>query len=657
MCKVIVFAGTTEGYGLCRFLESHGVSVCACTATDYGARALEEGTYLSVRAGRLKAEEMKAFFETKGPSLILDATHPYAVEATKNIQTAAREAGISYVRVLRGESAQEKRAVYVHTVEEAADYLKSTTGNVLVTTGSKELSAFTEVPDYENRIFARVLSLASVAEASAALGFEGKNLICMQGPFSRELNAAMLRQYDCRYLVTKDSGSAGGFPEKLLACEECGVVPVIVGRPCKEEGLSPEACRRYLSQVFGFSLKARVSLVGIGMGTQKTLTYEAREVLEQADLIIGARRMTEAAARPGQAVLVEYQPEKIAAFIQEHPEYEQVAVALSGDVGFYSGAKKLLKLLGAETRLVCGISSAAYFMGKIGLSWEDALLVSAHGRDCNLVGAIREHKKVFGILGTRDGIRTLADKLTAYGLGEVLLYVGEQLSYPEERIFAKPARELTAYEGDALCVFCACNPEAIPLKATHGIRDEAFLRGNAPMTKEEVRCVSLGKLGLLPDSVCYDVGAGTGSVAIEMALRANRGQVYAIEKKEEALALLLENKKKFCADNLMIVPGTAPEILKDLPAPTHAFIGGSSGSLREIVEALLSKNPQVILVINCITLETLSEALAVIKEHEALASEVVQIAAARSKEVGRYHMMMGENPIYILTIGPKERRM
>lgn len=175
----------------------------------------------------------------------------------------------------------------------------------------------------------------------------------------------------------------------------------------------------------------------------------------------------------------------------------------------------------------------------------------------------------------------------------MLLYVGENLSYENEKIFVKPASELTEYKGDPLSVICAVNENAGTHLETHGIRDEEFIRGKAPMTKEEVRTVSLSKLRLTADSVCYDVGAGTGSLSIEMALRAHQGQVWAIEKKEDAVELIHRNKVKFAADNLEIVEGLAPEALKDLPTPTHAFIGGSSGNLKEIVKLLLEKNPQV----------------------------------------------------------------
>ena len=303
----------------------------------------------------------------------------------------------------------------------------------------------------------------------------------------------------------------------------------------------------------------------------------------------------------------------------------------------------------ADVEVICGISSVVYFMSRIGLSWDDAKITSAHGKNCNLVSFIRHNQKVFSILGTGTAVAELAGKLVAYGMGDVLLYVGENLSYPEEKIFVKTAAELTSYEGQPLSVVCAWNENADSAPSTHGIPDGEFIRGKAPMTKEEVRSVSLSKLRLREDSICYDVGAGTGSVSVEMALRAELGLVYAIEKKEEAAALLEENKVKFAVDNLEIIKGEAPEALKDLPAPTHAFIGGSSGNLKEIVALVLEKNPDVRIVINCITLETISEALEVLKKYKFSDQEIVQLSASRSKELGRYHLMMGENPIYIIT--------
>lgn len=649
MYKVLAFAGTTEGVILCNLLARNKVRTYACVATEYGSFSYEKSEYLNIHAGRLTSEEMTALLEEIKPELVLDATHPYAVEVTENIRSACERFGVCYQRVRRESGIHSDQAVYVESTEAAVAFLKETQGNILLTTGSKELSKYAELPDYQERIYARVLSLPEVIESCSRLGITGKHLIGMQGPFSKEMNEAMLRQFSCKYLVTKDTGKAGGFQEKLEAAHICGVIPVVIGRPLEEKGLTLAEAKKQLAVRYGFELKPKVTLVGIGMGTEKTLTIAGKEAIEKADLLIGAKRMVDAVRSTQQDFLYEYRSEQIVLYIKEHPEYEHIAVVLSGDVGFYSGAKKLLGSLGTDTEVICGISSVAYFMSKIGHSWEDTRLLSVHGRNCNVISEIRHHEKTFAIMGTSAGIAGLAKKLVYYGMGEVLLYVGENLSYENEKIFSEKASDLTDYKGDALSVVCVWNPKAEEPKATHGIADDAFIRGKAPMTKSEVRTVSLAKLKLAKDSVCYDVGAGTGSVAVEMALRACKGSVCAIEKKEEAAALIEENKRKFAVDNLEIIRGTAPEALNDMPIPTHAFIGGSSGNLREIVQVLLHKNRNVRIVINCITLETVNEALEVIRELAFQESEIVQIGVSRAKELGRYHMMMGENPIYVIT--------
>lgn len=697
MCKILLFAGTTEGYALAEYLYENQVAAHICTATDYGQKGLQERENFTCSGQRMDRGEIEAFLEEGEFTHVVDATHPYAAQASVNIREACRAKHVPYMRVLReglpvrdaqgapqeGLSVQEGRNAsqsgarpggvretdakslgdacrvhYVESIAAAVDFLKGTEGNILVSTGSKELAAFTQLPDYENRVYARVLSLPSVVESCAGLGFTGSHLICMQGPFSLEMNEAMLRQWDCKYLVTKDTGHAGGFQEKCEAAFRQGASLVIIGRPVREQGDTFWECKRKLQSICQIPYRPQVSLVGIGMGGGGTMTLAGQEACKEAELLVGAGRMVEAAASPGQQILREYRADEILNYLLGHPQYEKIAVALSGDVGFYSGCRRLMEKLrdglppDAIVQAIPGISSLNYFMAKIGRGWERAALASAHGRTCNLVHLIKSHEGTFGILGDAGGIAALAQKLCTYGMGEVRLFVGEQLSYPQEKIFSAHAEELTDYQGDALSVFYAENP--CPVVYPGRIRDEAFIRNapgekTVPMTKEEVRAVSLAKLEITEDAVCYDVGAGTGSLSVEMAMRAFGGKVYAVERKPEAVELIRENACRLGADNLEVVEGTAPEALGALEAPTHCFIGGSSGNLREILEVILGKNPAARIVINCITLETLQEAM---DSMEALAlggTEVVQVAVSRARKLGRYHMMMGENPIYIIS--------
>ena len=650
MEKILVFAGTIEGRKIAEFLNDNGISACVCVATEYGESLLPKGEHLHISHERLTEEEMEALIDREGFTLVVDATHPYAAVVTENIKAACSAKKVTYLRLLReSENWKSEDVVCVDSVQEAAAYLSGTTGNILATTGSKELKSYTVIPEYEERVYARVLSLPEVVKSCAELGFTGKHLICMQGPFSLEMNTAMLRQYDIRYMVTKETGKNGGFPEKVEAAKRAGATLVVIGRPIKEEGLSFTACKKVLAEKLDIYLHQQISLVGIGPGSREGQTVEARQCFEEANLIIGAKRMTESVAKPGQPVFAAYKPEVIRDYIAEHPEYEKIAVALSGDVGFYSGARKLIEVLGEDVRIVPGISSMVAFLARLKLPWEDVVPFSMHGKPANLIGHIRKNPKVYAILGTADGVSKLCEKLVFYGMGDVRVFVGENLSYPNERILKGKAEDFTELVTDPLCVVYIENDRAFEHIVTHGMSDELFLRDKVPMTKEEVRTASVSKLHLQKNSVIYDVGAGTGSVSIEMALAATDGHVYAIEKKDTAVELLYRNKQHFGADNLTIVEGLAPGAMEDLPVPTHAFIGGSSGNLDEIVVLLLQKNPHVRIVINAITLETVQEALDVMKKYPVKDTEIVSMSVARSKSVGNYHMMMGQNPVYIFS--------
>ena len=649
MCKVLIFAGTKEGREITEFLSENGINVYVCVATGYGKDLLPEGENVTVSDERLDSLQMADLIKKEEPGLVIDATHPYAADVTRNVKEACQETGREYIRLIREASdISDDDVIYAGSVEDAVSKLEGTSGNILAATGSKELFEYTKLAGYKERVYARVLSLPDVVKACAELGFEGKHLICMQGPFSKEMNIAMLRQYECRYLVSKESGSVGGFTEKYEAAKECGAALVLIGRPLKEEGLSFSGLKKELCRRFSITPKQKITLAGIGMGNPKGMTREVYEALRDCDLLIGAGRMVES-ARPGQEIYTEYKPDKIARYIKDHPEYENITIALSGDVGFYSGAKKLLDVLPEGAEILPGISSMVYFCAKIGTAWEDAVPVSLHGRETNIVSLIRDNKKVFAIVGNKDGIGQICEKLSFYGMGDTIVYIGERLSYSSESINCASANAFSGCETDPLSVVLFERRNFKEPVMTCGIPDEEFIRGNVPMTKEEVREISLSKLRLKKDSVIYDVGAGTGSVSVEMARMASMGKVYAAEKKPEAVELLYKNKEKFACDNLEIREGTAPEILEDLPAPTHAFIGGSSGNLKDIIKLILDKNPKARIVINCITLETVSEALDCLKEFQPEDVDIAQVNTAKSRSAGRYHMMTGQNPVYIIS--------
>ena len=570
---------------------------------------------------------------------------------------------MDYVRLIRGSSAESvDQAVLVGSVDEAVEYLKKTEGNILATTGSKELFKYTQIPGFEKRVFARVLSTGEVAAACEKLGFVGKNLICMQGPFSEELNIAMLHQFDCKYLVTKETGKAGGFEEKLHAAKAAGATLVLVGRPPEQKGYSYDEVLEMMRIRFHLAAasvlevqptqaKRKVTLVGIGIGTPEGMTVEAAQVIEKADLLVGADRMLAAAADKHKPTFSAYEPRKIGDYLELHPEYQRIVVLLSGDIGFYSGAKRLYEELEQrdfEVDALCGISSVVYFCGKLRTAWEDVCLLSTHGRSANLVGAVKSHHKTFTLLGKGESVHVLCQELMEYGLAHVTVHIGIQLGYEDEKILSGTPEELLKQSIDGLCV--ALIENETPFSGIRAcVDDEEFSRGKAPMTKSEIRSLSVAKLQLPKDAVVYDVGAGTGSVTIELALAAVDGCIYAIERNQEACDLIEENKRKFGTPNIQVVHGLAPEAMEDLPAPTHAFIGGSAGNLKEIITCLLGKNPLIRLVINTVTLETMAEVSECLKALNLIEEETICVNVSRAKKLGAYHLMMGQNPIYIVT--------
>ena len=299
------------------------------------------------------------------------------------------------------------------------------------------------------------------------------------------------------------------------------------------------------------------------------------------------------------------------------------------------------------------MSSLAYLCAKAGASYEDTLCVSLHGRHGSIVPAVCGNRSVFALVGGENGAGKLIDDLDAFGLGAARVTVGERLGYAEERIVSGTASELKGSSFDALSAVLIENDR--PESSACGLPDDAFLRNAGdkpvvPMTKSEVRAVVLSKLRLLPDSVCWDVGAGTGSVSVEMALAAPKGKVYAIEKKPEAVALLRQNISAFGLANIEVVEGSAPAACTDLPAPTHAFIGGSSGNVRDIIALLLAKSPKVTVVATAISIETVAELNACMKEFGFAKTESVCLNVARAKTVGEYNLMTAQNPVYIFTM-------
>lgn len=288
--KICIFAGTTEGRQLAALLKD-AAAVTVCVATEYGEVLLDGIETITVYAGRLDEDGMARLFAAERFERVIDATHPYAAKVTQNIAAAAARTGTPVLRVLREADRSVPGAVYVSSAEEARDWLAEREGNVLLTTGAKELSAFAGLN--MDRVWARVLPLVSSLEACEAAGIPAAHIVAAQGPFSYEMNLAQLRMIGAKYMVTKASGKTGGFNEKIAAARKTGVTPVVIGQPRQTQGVCLDDAVAILSETYPLE-KRKITVLGVGPGNEALLTAEAKAALCESDAVIGAKSVTDA---------------------------------------------------------------------------------------------------------------------------------------------------------------------------------------------------------------------------------------------------------------------------------------------------------------------------------------------------------------------------
>lgn len=392
----------------------------------------------------------------------------------------------------------------------------------------------------------------------------------------------------------------------------------------------------------------KIYFIGSGMGDEDLLTKESEKIMLSCDEIYAFDRLSELfKALRGDIIKCSYGG---LLELLDRSSSKTIGVLVSGDAGFFSIASTLAGKLENryEVQIICGISSVQYFCAKLKISYENIKVISLHGRDQNILGALAYNRYTFILTGGSSNASDILKKLLRAELCDIKVTAGEKLSMPGEKIISGTVAELSGCTFDSLTVLLFENENPVQNEAS--LFDSDLIRDKTPMTKQEVRWVSVNYLNISPDDIIYDIGAGTGSVSIEMARKAYNGVVYAIEKERGAYDLLLKNMRKLRAFNVIPVFGNAVEEIEKLPAPNKVFIGGSCGELSRIVSYLDGINSRMKFVINAITLETLSEAITILKKLK-ISIQVTCINCAKNKSAGEYNLMMANNPVYIIAGG------
>ncbi len=684
---VLIFAGTTEGRELAELFEKSAVQAHVCVATEYGAQMLDTSDYITVHTGRLDENGMIALMHDIDCDIVVDATHPYAVEATATIMASSSKAGVKYMRLLRNcEQLPELEGVYYYDdAARCAEALCDFPGNILLTTGSKELAKYAAFPQVQERLFARVIPGIESLELCYAAGLKGNQIIAMQGPFSREMNEAILREYNVSHMVTKESGTNGGINEKLEAARAAGVTVHVIRRPedaglrngdvvatsgilaqdnvpgNSAIGMTKGDLINKLQEVLGVTFvkgNIHVTLAGIGPGSSKMMTEDVKLAIADADVIFGAKRMLESVDCRC-AKYPYYQSEQIIPVLDDMVQSSymdiKAVVLFSGDTGFYSGCRKMCEALEhcdrCEVQVLPGISSIAMLAARLGTDWNEGKIISLHGVEMErwipeIIDSVKHNEKTFFIASGVSDIKVLGRILDEVD-GEYTVYLGYQLSYPQEKVLVLSATECSDVEAEGLYTGLILAKEPKPRYLVPALEDDFFIRDQVPMTKESVRKLSVCQMNIKENDVVYDIGSGSGSIAVQVGALSPTVKVYALECDHKAVELTSQNVSKASLRNVAVIETMAPDGIDQLPAADVAFIGGSKGRIDEILRTLSEKNPAMRVVINAVSLETISQLQQILPKMTIKNLVVEQVAVSRVKQLGDYHMLSANNPVYV----------
>ena len=477
--KVLIFGGTSEGRELALCLAKNKISCEVCVATQYGSELLSDQDCLHVHQGRLTTAEMLSLL-SDGFSAVIDATHPFALEVSDNISQALKQYNeavhpgdvkkclplLRFDRQAATKAASPLCRLFTNAGE-CALALKSTSGRILLTTGSKNLSDFCADQDIRSRLVVRTLPSTESLELCIKNGLQGNQILAMQGPFSKETNAALIRQYGISVLVTKESGTAGGYQEKLEAARECGISAFVIKKPQNSSSQAEiysnfsalfARLEEILSVKINFTPKLQLTLAGAGMGNPDTLTLAAKKAIAEADYIFGAERVLETVRNLATTTKIHplYLAKDIMPILQEArsstcSQEIRAVVLFSGDTGFYSGAdafyKEAEKLPATQVEIIPGISCVQYLCAKFHKNWQNYEFLSLHGvKKADWVNKLSDivynNRQIFFITSSFSDLQDLSEEISKLlqaksadaDISKVKIFLGFNLSYSDEKL-------------------------------------------------------------------------------------------------------------------------------------------------------------------------------------------------------------------------------
>ena len=395
----------------------------------------------------------------------------------------------------------------------------------------------------------------------------------------------------------------------------------------------------------------KIYLVGAGIKGWEGFSAKALNIIDQSDVLIGHQRHLD--------IFQDFPGEKkelgdlsdLLTFLQRTEK--RVAILSSGDPTFFGISRFLLRNLPKERiEIFTNVTSMQYAFSRIKEPWDDAIFVSVHGRGMHVaVDKIIASEKACVLTDKVNSPSAIAHELIERGAEGYEAWLCEDLGMPSEKFTKTTVRgllELTPSDLNILILIRTYEPNLIQYPLI-GIDDEEFHTSKKLITKLEVRAVTLAKLQIQDDLVMWDIGAGSCSVSIEASNLMPNGRIFAVERNPQCIGFINENLKKFCTRNIRLIEAFAPDGLDDLPDPDRIFIGGAGGQLEEIIDAADKRlKPDGIIVLNAVTLDTLTKAVEFLEDH-GYHVEAVCINIAKTRRLTEYKMFEAQNPVYVIS--------
>lgn len=631
MSRVMLFAGIEEGIVLCEKLSELDTVIDV-----YGEDKSIEENYpdkrnVNIHIMPLNEESIRLEYERLEPDIVVDGTHI----ADVSIHEAIKETVLSRKYVRLREEREKLDVAYCDSMKDVVAMVNRTRSNVYFTTGSLELEEISGVVESRKRVYIDLPKGNTYLRRAAASGISVGRINDIFD-YTEDEYIGIIKDNDIKYVVAREDEKESRLAMMYSAAKKANIIMIIL-KPAGESYNTDDV----IYKVKSIDTIKQVYIIGAGVGNPKNMTVEAAEAIEKCEVVIGSEELIKLLGIKEKEVHFAQAAEDIKEFINSH-FYNRLAVVTQGDVCLLNGIAEFTReLKGYDVEVIQGVSSIAYLAARLGIDWTNSVTVDST-KD-NVLKAVAENRGVFVFTAgnTNEVLRTLNNN----GFENVAVCIAERLSLADENILTGFVYELADGEYDELTVMYFENLHYG--KASSLVKDDSLITGNVRILNKNLRAVVMRDLDLRANEVVYDIGAGCGAMAVEIALISNRSRIYAIDKSELAVDLIERNCALYTVNNVRAIPGDAIEVTGTLPKPDAVLIENYDGNTVDLVRCVGRLN-KIRLIVVTKGFDTAYKLLEVMHKNYFEQIELKQISVAEGKNYGNGTSLVPEDTCFII---------